>query len=402
MLLLGPSRASRRGVRARWLRGLALGNRGPPRARRGRRGHARSAAPTALFPHEGWVLRALALRHPSLALDVLVSTRALARARSIRSITPAARAPTCCGHEAAVAHTMLLLGPSHAFLVVHAWCGSPIAAKITRKRALLTHESVVELALPAPHPIFTVRGGVGAPARDDHLLAGTDRVEDEQARVLADVLALAIHVFRLQCVRDVHGLLEGGAWLQRPNFVDVPAMDPVDPHRARVCVADRQFHLEHRPDPILQLRWLVGRGDALLTAGQSAESLAGQLHHEDRALLLHDDAAAGLPGRHTKEAEHRRALAGLQRRRDVMPRGEQELLPPNPVPLLAPLRERVGKLRVQQRLHTLRAARVVEGQDHIAVQLVVTSTCADAPEFFNPGNGCYASPGRPLPSGPTR
>ena len=90
------------------------------------------------FPHEGGVLRALALRHPSLALDVLVSTRALARARSIRSITPAARAPTCSGpagraephaasaqgasprskwrgaHEAAVAHTMLLLGPSRA------------------------------------------------------------------------------------------------------------------------------------------------------------------------------------------------------------------------------------------------------------------------------------------------
>ena len=178
-------------------------------------GRARRRVPRRqpTFPHEGGVLRALALRHPSLALDVLVSTRALARARSIRSITPAARAPTCSGpagraephaasaqgasprskwhgaHEAAVAHTMLLLGPSRALFVVHAWCGSPIAAKITRKRALLTHESVVELALPAPHPIFTVRGGVRAPARDDHLFAGTDRVEDEQARVLADVLA---------------------------------------------------------------------------------------------------------------------------------------------------------------------------------------------------------------------
>ena len=249
MLLLGPSRASRRGVRARWLRVLALGNRGPPRARRGRRGHARSAAPTALCAEEGTrgaqrcsrrsvserrlraaggrvpvchggsppsLMKAGFFVHSPCATQVshLMSSSAHvpspALAASAASHQPHARRHVAAlpaephaasaqgasprskwrgAHEAAVAHTMLLLGPSHAFLVVHAWCGSPIAAKITRKRALLTHESVVELALPAPHPIFTVRGGVGAPARDDHLFAGTDRVEDEQARVLADVLA---------------------------------------------------------------------------------------------------------------------------------------------------------------------------------------------------------------------
>ena len=76
---------------------------------------------------------------------------------------------------------------------------------------------------------------------------------------------LAIHVFRLQCVRDVHGLLEGGAWLQRPNFVDVPAMDPVDPHRARVCVADRQFHLREAP---VSGRRSVGAGACVAGVGQ--------------------------------------------------------------------------------------------------------------------------------------
>ena len=167
------------------------------------------------FPHEAGVLRALALRHPCLALDILVGTRARASAGSIRNITPAARATACSrpatrpernaasasgritahrwrgggAHEAAVAHAMLLLGPSCASLVVHAWSGSPIAAEITRKRALFTHESVVELALPIPHPMLTVRGSVRASARDDHFFAGTDRVENDQARVLADVLA---------------------------------------------------------------------------------------------------------------------------------------------------------------------------------------------------------------------
>ena len=92
-------------------------------------------------------------------------------------------------HEAAIAHAMLLLGPSRASLVVHAWSGSPISAEITRKRALFTHESVVELALPIPHPMLAVRGSVRASARDDHFFAGTDRVEDDQARVLADVFA---------------------------------------------------------------------------------------------------------------------------------------------------------------------------------------------------------------------
>ena len=47
------------------------------------------------FPHEASILRALALRHPCLALDVLIGTRALARAGSILNVTPAARAPAC-------------------------------------------------------------------------------------------------------------------------------------------------------------------------------------------------------------------------------------------------------------------------------------------------------------------
>jgi len=85
--------------------------------------------------------------------------------------------------------------------------------------------------------------------------------------------------------------------------------------------------------------------------------------------------------------------------------GDQKLLPPDPVPLLTPVRERIGKLRVRQRLHALCAACVVERQEHVAVQLVVTTPCAEAPELIHPGNSFQASGSscrRPLLSGLTR
>jgi len=92
---------------------------------------------------------------------------------------------------------MLFLGPPRASLVVHARGESPTAAELTRTGTLLTHESLVALALPVPHPMFTVRGSVRASVLDDHFFARTDRVENEEARVLADVFALAVQIFRL-------------------------------------------------------------------------------------------------------------------------------------------------------------------------------------------------------------
>ena len=47
------------------------------------------------FSHEARIPCALALRHPCLALDVLVGTCALARAGSISNVTPAARSLAC-------------------------------------------------------------------------------------------------------------------------------------------------------------------------------------------------------------------------------------------------------------------------------------------------------------------
>eukprot|EP00964_Phaeocystis_antarctica_P101121 scaffold66629_cov70-Phaeocystis_antarctica.AAC.2 len=248
MLLFGPARAFRRGVLACWFCGLALGHRGPPRGRRGRRGKARSAAPTALcaprarraqrcsrrsvtermvralrgspchggnppsLMKAGLVVHSPCVTHVSHLMSSSAHAPLPALAVSSTSHQPQTRRQVVAlpshrnqtrrqrqgattahkrrgAHEAAIAHAMLLLGPSRASLVVHARGGSSIAAEITRKRALFTHESVVELALPIPHPMLAVRGSVRASARDDHFFAGTDRVEDDQARVLADVFA---------------------------------------------------------------------------------------------------------------------------------------------------------------------------------------------------------------------
>ena len=92
-------------------------------------------------------------------------------------------------HEAPIAHAMVVLGPLGAPLVVHTRMRLPIFAKVARKRALFAHVQLVALAFAFPHPVLAVRRRVRTSALDDHLLARTDGVEDDQARVLADVVA---------------------------------------------------------------------------------------------------------------------------------------------------------------------------------------------------------------------
>ena len=59
-------------------------------------------------------------------------------------------------------------------------------------------------------------------------------------------VTLAVHIFCVQRVREEDGLREGHARRQRADLVDVRAVDPVDPHRPGVQVADDQLDLRTR------------------------------------------------------------------------------------------------------------------------------------------------------------